>query len=106
MEGKIRELNLQLDSIYVGHMVFQRKNNIDEIQKLMPQIQEFVLWFLGENRFEIEEELYQDMSANLLEIIRDMAQAIELGDRVLLHDAAAYGLSEYLALFLPEKEGE
>lgn len=106
MEEKIGKLNEQLNLIYIGHMVYQKKNNVEEIGKLMPQIQEFVLWFLEGNRFGIEEELYQDMGRNLLEILKDLAEALENGDRVLLHDAAAYGLSEYLRMFLPEeKEG-
>lgn len=106
MKEKIERLNEQLNLIYIGHMVYQKKNNVEEIEKIMPQIQEFVLWFLGGNGFGIEEELYQDMSRNLLEILKDIAEALENGDRVLLHDAAAYGLSEYLRLFLPEqKEG-
>lgn len=106
MEENIEKLNEQLNLIYVGHMVYQKKNNVEEITKIMPQIQEFVLWFLEGNRFGIEKELYQDMSANLLEILKDMVEALANGDRVLLHDAAAYGLSEYLRLFLPEqKEG-
>lgn len=104
MEEKIQKLYQQLNMIFVEHMVYQKKNNTEKIEKLMPQIQEFVLWFLGENRFGVEEDLYQGMSSNLLEILKDMAEALKYGDRVLMHDAAAYGLSEYLELFLPEQE--
>ena len=104
MENKIFELNDQLNRIYIDYMVFQKRTNIESIRELMPQIQEFVLWFLEGNQFGIEEELYQDMSRNLLEILKDLTDAMECGDSVLLHDAAAYGLSEYLRLFLPERE--
>ena len=106
MEEKIRGLETSLNQIYVEYMVLQRRNNIEEIRKLMPQIQEFVVWFLEGNQFGIEDELYQDMSRNLLDILKDMISAMEYGDRVLLHDAAAYGFSEYLRLFLPEQGGE
>ena len=38
------------------------------------------------------------------DILKDTMDALENGDKVLLHDALAYGLSEYLRMFLPEKE--
>ena len=59
-----------------------------------------VLWFLEGNRFGIEEELYQNMSSNLLEVLKDILEALEQEDMVLLHDAAANGLLEYLQLFV------
>ena len=79
---------------------------LEEIKGLMPEIQDFVLWFLEGNKLGIEDELYWDMKRNLLDIIKDMAEALEKNDGVLLHDATAYGLSKYLELFLPEVEKE
>lgn len=102
---EIKELKKRLDRICVEFMLFQ-KNNIEAIQELVPQIEEFIMWFLGGNQFGVEDELYKSMSRNLLDILIDMAEGIKYGDRVLLHDAVAYGLSEYLDLFLPEEEGE
>lgn len=106
MREKIETLNRELNLIFIDYMVFQKRNNIEEINKIMPKIQDFVLWFLEGNRFGIEDELYQNMSRNLLDIIKDMAEALEKHDEVLLHDAAAYGLSKYLELFLPEEKKE
>ena len=104
MEKFIQDLYLQLDLIYVANMVYQTKNNIEEIGKLMPKIEKFVLWFLEDNKFGLEERLYQDMSINLIGVLKDMESSIQNGDRVLLHDAAAYGLSEYLRVFIPAQE--
>ncbi len=102
---EIIELKKRLDKICVEFMLFQ-KNNIEAIQELLPQIEEFIVWFLGGNQFGVEDELYKSMSGNLLDILKDMAEGIKYGDRVLLHDAVAYGLSEYLDIFLSEEEGE
>ena len=43
----------------------------------MPEIQDFVLWFLEGNKLGIEDELYWDMKRNLLDIIKDMAEALD-----------------------------
>ena len=70
------------------------------IKEIIPQIQEFVLWFLGENKFGIEEELYVGMKQQLIEILKEILTAIEYEDIVLMHDAVANGLLEYLKLFV------
>lgn len=103
MEQQIKELDCKLDQIYVEYMVFQ-KDNIKRIKELIPEINQFAAWFLSGNQFGIEEELYQDMVCDLSDILKDTMYALENGDKVLLHDALAYGLSEYLRIFLPEKE--
>lgn len=105
MEEKIQELYCKIRDIGALFLIFKERNNIEEIKKIVPEIQEFVLWFLEENRFEVEEELYQGMCNNLLDILKDILEALEQHDVVLLHDAAANGLLEYLKLFAePEQE--
>ena len=103
MEEQIAELDWKLDKIYVEYMVFQ-KDNVKKIKELLPDINRFAVWFLGGNQFGVEEELYQDMVCDMSGILKDITDAVENGDKVLLHDALAYGMSEYLRLFLPEKE--
>lgn len=107
MEEKIECLYKKVVDIAAAYAVFQKKDNLAEIKEIIPQIQEFVLWFLEGNRFGIEDELYQAMQQQLLDILKDILEAIEQGDRVLLHDAVAYGLSDYLELFIePRQEAE
>ena len=77
-----------------------------QIKKIIPQIHEFVLWFLKDNIFDIEAELYQSLSQNLVEILKDILEAMEQGDMVLLHDAATYGLMGYLELFVVDQKQE
>ncbi len=104
MYDNIKKLEQQIDDIAVGYLFRQERKNIELVKKIVPQIQEFVFWFLNGNRYGIEEKLYKDLSNNLIYILEDILEALEQGDRVLLHDALTYGLKEYLLLFLQKKE--
>ncbi len=88
-----------------AYLIYQDRTIIEKTKKNMPQIQKFVLWFLEDNGFGIEDELYRDMCRNLLNILQDIACAMEQCDIVLMNDALAYGLIEYLKLFLEPEEG-
>ena len=87
-------------------MCLGRTNNLYEIKKIIPQIQDFVSWFLNENIFDIDNTLYGDLRRNLVEILQDMCLAMQNEDRVLMHDAVNYGLVLYLEMFLPDEERE
>lgn len=106
MLEQITNLYQELNRIAVEYMVLQKKNNITEIEKIMPQIQEFVLWFLGGNIFELDDIFYEELSQNLLGILSDMNLAMQQKDRVLMHDAVNYGLVLYLEMFLSDQNGE
>ena len=107
MEEKIEELYKEIVDISAGYLIYQKRENVTLIKKIIPQIQEFVLWFLEGNRFGIEEELYLGMCQQLMDILQDILNAIRQEDVVLLHDAAANGLLEYLKLFAePVQEAE
>ncbi len=84
---------LQISGDYV---YLQKRDNIEKIKELVPQIQKFVLWFMDGNQFGVEQQLYEDMCHDLLEILQDILTALENNDKVLMHDAVAYGLSKYL----------
>lgn len=104
MEDKIRDLYKELRNMIAGYLIYQNRNNCEKIKKVMPQIQEFVLWFIEENKFGIEEELYNGLKENLLYILSDVLDAINQGDIVLLNDAVAYGFMDYLELFVDLEE--
>lgn len=104
MEQKIQDLYRELKRIAAFYLIHQKRDNVEEIKKKIPQIQEFVMWFLEENRYGIEEELYQGMSQDLLGILKDILAAFEQRDMVLMHDAVTYGLIEYLDLFMDAEE--
>ncbi len=100
MEEKIQSLFDDLRYISAFYLIYRKRQVLSEIREKIPQIQEFVLWFLEENRLGIEMELYQGTCNNMLQIIKDLSEALEQDDAVLLHDAVAYGLMEYLKLFV------
>lgn len=102
MRNKIIELYKKIRDISAAYMIYQDRYNIEMIREIIPLIQEFVSWFLEENRFGIEQELYRGLCENLLNIVNDILTAIEAGDRVLMNDAIAYGLIEYLEMFVGE----
>lgn len=100
MEEKIQNLCMKIRDIGALYLIYQRRDNIEQIKKMIPEIQEFVLWFMEKNILEIDVELYQRMCQNLIIILEDILQAMICEDSVLLHDATAYGLMEYLQLFV------
>lgn len=104
MEENIHKLFESLNRISVKYLTGADRSNLKETKKEIPRIQQFVLWFLEENRFGIEPELYRDMSENLLRILEDILTSLQQEDHVLLHDAVAYGLLEYLKLFIGQEE--
>ncbi|EOS23238.1 hypothetical protein C806_02743 [Lachnospiraceae bacterium 3-1] len=106
MEEKIQALFYKLRRIGISFLIYQERNITEQVKKIIPEIQEFVLWFLEGNRFGIEEELYQDMSSNLLHILEDILEALKQNDTVLLYDATANGLLDYLQLFVELEQEE
>lgn len=106
MEKTAQKLYKELRDISAFFSIYQVRDNTERTKKIIPEIQEFVLWFLEGNRFGIEEELYQGMSRNLVCLLEDLLEALEQKDMVLLHDAITYGLLEYLELFVDVEQEE
>ena len=100
MEEKIKELYSKLSFIGMIYLNSGRVGNIEAVMEYMPQISEFVNWFVKENIFGIEDNLYQGLCGNLLDIVNDIMQANQNNDRVLMHDAVQYGLVEFLEMFI------
>ena len=102
MEEKIIQLYENIN--YIGYCCVQGKKNdyVERVKTLLPDIQEFVTWFLDKNQFGIEDALYQALKSNMIDILKECMEGFEQEDRVLLLDALEYGVSEYLKMFLPE----
>lgn len=104
MKEDIGKLYFELD--YIG-MVFnktQKIGNIEAVKEHLSEISKFAEWFLEYNRFEIDDETYGMLAANLVEIMNDIVSAIENQDRVLMNDAIQFGLQEYLRMFIDTEE--
>ena len=106
MDEKIRDLYQSTYQISYDFLIEQKRDNIEKVRKIIPQIQEFVLWFMNGNRFGIDEELYQEMQTYLLQLLEDITDAIAQEDRVLLHDAISYGMMEYLKMLIDPGQEE
>lgn len=107
MEEKIQVLFDDLRHISAFYLIYRKRESLNAMKEKIPQIQEFVLWFLEEDKLGFGSRLYQEMCNNMLQILADILDAMEQDDAVLLHDAAAYGLMEYLKLFvIPGREEE
>lgn len=106
MEEKIWALYEKLRDISAGYLIYQKYDNFESVKENIPQIQEFVLWFLKENIFGIDEITYQGMCRNLQNILSDIVSALEQEDCVLMHDAITYGIEEYLEMFIDDEGDE
>ena len=103
MEEKIKTLYENINFIGYYCMSHRKYDYVEKTKSLIPDIREFVEWFMAGNQFGIEEEIYRQLQDNLLEILNDMTTALKEQDRVLMLDALEAGISEYLAMFLPEE---
>lgn len=103
---KIRSLYEQIN--FIGfYCTYRRDSRYIEMAKgIIPEINAFVEWFMSEELVGITEEEHQWMNQNLLEILRDITEAIRQEDSVLMMDALEQGLNEYLKMFLPDMEEE
>ncbi len=98
-QESIELLSKKINEISAEYLFLQKKDNIERMKELVPYIQEFIMWFMKDNQFGIETQLYGDMQMDLLGILQDILQALEQNDKVLMHDATAYGLINYLECF-------
>lgn len=104
MNEKVQNLYTKLKQIAREYLLYQKKDNFKEVKEIIPEIHEFVLWFLEEKRFDVGELLYQEMARNLVCVLEDILEAIQENDCVLMHDALAYGLMEYLEIFAKRED--
>ena len=106
MNEKIQTLYEKIREITAAYLIYQDRKIVSLVREQLSQIQEFAAWFLAGNQFGIEEELYQGLSNNLLHILQDIVEAIGQEDMVLLNDALAYGLMDYLEIFIEAEQEE
>lgn len=106
MMDKIQKLYNSIRNLNVEYLIYQNRRITESAREYLPQIQEFASFFLEGNQFGIEEELYQGLSRNLLNILQDIVEAMGQEDVVLLNDALAYGLMDYLEMFIDTEQEE
>ncbi len=103
MDEKLIRLYEDINFIGYTYVCVGENNYVAKAKGLLPQIEEFVQWFLKGNQFGIEPNLYQMLQKNLLTILEDIAEAFKEEDTVLMMDALESGISEYLTIFMPKE---
>lgn len=79
---------------------------IDDSKRIIPEIQRFATWFLNEPEIGVPEDQKAYMNTEVVRMLKDITQAIEKNDSVLMFDALECGIAEYLRLFIPEEDFE
>lgn len=104
MEEKIIELFEKINNIGF-YCVYYKKSDyyVEKAKELLPDISAFTEWFLSENIFGIEEEIYLMMQQDILEILHDCMEALKENDNVLMLDALENGLGKLLKQFIPDE---
>ncbi|MCI8993625.1 MAG: hypothetical protein HFG80_13060 [Eubacterium sp.] len=98
MQEKIEHLYETINFLGFNATYSRNNNYAKNAREMIPQIQEFVQWFLT-NISGLEEGVY----LNLIDILKDCETALQEDDNVLMMDALEQGLSEYLEMFLSEE---
>ncbi len=106
MDQKIRELYKKIN--YIGYYVTYHQNTqyMKMAKSLIPEINDFINWFLEKNKFGISKKEYDLLCRNLIEIVKDITEALKQEDRVLMMDALEQGISEYIKMILFPKSEE
>ena len=104
MEKEIKILYVNLHAVSVEYLTGINRNNIKIIRELMPEIQKFASYFLDDSQFAADPEVFWELSEDFVQILKDIVEALEQEDHVLLHDSIAYGLLDYLKLFMEQEE--
>ncbi len=97
-------LNDRITEICIKYVLLNRSDLVNDAKEIIPDVQKFAMWFLGENNIGVSAEEKQIMNNSVLEMIKDINEAMEKNDSVLMYDALECGIADYLRLFLPEEE--
>ena len=100
---EIINLYNRLKKIETYFLDYQKRQNLLPVRECFTDIQKFTVWYLQENHLKVSNEDWKMASQRLLEILRDIVQAVEQDDYVLMHDAICYGLQKYLYKFITDR---
>ena len=99
MERKIQELYEEINFLGFNATYHRNSNYVENCKRLFPEIQGFVQWFMEEQQYRFEREVYY----NLIDILKDCETAFRERDNVLMLDALEQGIAGYLEMFLSEE---
>jgi len=99
----VTDLNDRISLECEKYVVMNRADLVDDVKEILPDVQKFVMWFLETKDIGVNEEEKQIMDNNVLLMMKDINEALEYSDSVLMYDVLECGVAQYLRLFLPEE---
>lgn len=108
MEEQARELIKEIDQLCIEYYYFKSHGTIERSKKIISIIQDFITIFLNGNIFGIDDVEYENIRNYSLEVLRDINDALENRDEILMIDTLAYGLRSLAEIFIDGecKDGE
>lgn len=106
MQERLEKLKTDIIAQCNIYVYWNKPDLIEGIRPIIPEIQSFVMDFIQTEDIGVEPEIKSSMNSDMLGIIKDVTEALEKNDSVLMYDALQCGLVEYLRLFVPEEEDE
>lgn len=104
MLGFVTDLNNKIRFLCEKYVVMNRADLVSDVKAIIPDVQKFAMWFLETKNIGVNEEEKQIMDTNVLLMMKDINEALEYSDSVLMYDALECGVAQYLRLFLPEEK--
>ena len=102
--GRFKSLNNSITVLCRQYAVRNKGNFIEDVRPMLPEVQQFAMWFLETPDIGVEPNEKEFMNSEVLSMLKDINEAIENEDSVLMYDALECGIAEYLRLFIPEEE--
>ncbi len=101
---EIKALNKSIKLICKQFVVNNRTDLIADVRDMMPNVQRFALWFLKETDIGVTSDEKGSMDAEILAILKDLTEALQYGDSVLMYDALDCGIGHFTGLFIPQED--
>ncbi len=101
---RFRSLNNSITILCRQFVVRNRSDLIEDVRPMLPEVQKFAMWFLETPDIGVEANEKEFMNSEVLSMLKDINEAIEKDDSILMYDALECGIAEYLRLFIPEEE--
>lgn len=94
-----KQLYIAITNINYKELAYSRHRLQEEYRPLFSQIQSFLQSML---EIEWEADIRDYVMSDIMGIMNDILEAYDNEDDVLMMDVMAYGVQNYLKLFLPE----
>lgn len=99
MELLAEELLQEINQICGSYHYFRQADAVEQGIGLSGKIQQFISALLERNVFGMDEQEWENFQKNILQLLKDYAEAAQQKDAVLMVDTLDYGFREWLTIF-------